>query len=167
MKKYLTMLMCAGLLFTITGCGDETKEEGETSNDTTTTTNVQETAKSKVLSCSVSYSGMGEEMVFTYDSEGKEMSDVSASMYMEYDEEMLEEITDEDIEAICDEVDADQDAISYCKATLKDNTLYVDVKYDLSKITKGDEYSFDKDTSLEELKEYFEDEEMTCEVTEK
>ena len=173
MKKYLVMMMCAGLLFTATGCGDEKKEEESSSksdNTVETTDNKndskkEESSKDKILRCTDSEEG-GIIMVtsdFIYDADGKEMKGVSVSMSIEYDEDELEDFDQDMVDSFCDNID--EQGMKSCKAKLNGNKLVVDVEYDL------DEYDFeeeglevDKNTPIEELAEILEDTYSTCKI---
>lgn len=169
MKKYLAIMMCAGLLLTATGCGEEKEEE--VSKKDNTKVEEKEKTKNKVLSCSKSYEDqMSMEATFVYDLEGKKISDASISYTIKFDEDEVGDITDEYVNELCDEFKGDE-SIKSCKAKLNGNKVLADVEYDVDKFDE-DEDSFTKDTPIEELKKIMEAEEdeedsPICKIEEK
>lgn len=165
MKKYLLMALCAGLLFTATGCGDEKKEESSKKEDNKT----QETVKNKVLSCSTVDSDdvmLDVDATFTFDKDGKNLSDMTTAMTMNMEEQGVDEITDEMLEQVCAETES-QDEVKSCKAKASGKKIIVDVAYDVSKIT-GDDYEFSKESSIDDIKKAMEEDgDVTCKIEEK
>lgn len=157
MRKYLVMMLCAGLLFTATGCGDEKKEEKSDSNtDTKQTETTKDTEKEKgqVLNCS--YGDDEDFMIVTasisYDKDGKTMESMNYTVEITVDDDMLESITEEDMKSICDEFD--DSAVKSCKGNLDGKKYIANIEYDINKLEdESDEYEFSKNTPIDELKD--------------
>lgn len=169
MKKYLVMMLCAGMLFAATGCGDEKKEEKKDSDTKQTeTTKDNEKEKSQVLKCSSSIEDiMDMDVLVTYDKDGKTIQSMSYVMKVDVEDELeeLEELTKEEIaNEICGEVDFD--SVKSCDAKLNGNKVVANIEFDVDKITEdSDEFEFNKNTAIEDLKEILADDDYTtCEI---
>ena len=128
MKKYLTMMLCAGLLFTATGCGDEKKEDKKDSDTKQTeTTKDTEKEKGQVLKCSSSIEDiMDMDVLVTYDKDGKTIESMSYVMEVDVEGESLEEFTEEEIaNEICGEVDFDSDSVKSCDAHKRRGNFFI------------------------------------------
>lgn len=158
MKKYLLMGLCAGLLFTATGCKDEKKEESPKKDDT----KAEEKVKNKKLSCSagdLDKNKENAEYIFTYDTNGKKVENIKS--ILKWDESPTE-IKDENL---CDKyLMGNKEAIKKCDANLKDYIVTLNLEYEVDTYLDGREYN--KNTPIDELKEIKEAEGYACKIEE-
>ena len=162
MKKYLAIIMCAGLLLTATGCGDKQKVEDGSNNDT----KVPEKAKNKVLSCRQSDENDADtsiEYTFTYDSKGESFS----KAILKFNFKLLDEDDKEAAESFCDYYKEDDDTVKTCNSKVTGDKFSATIDIDIDKIDEDD--AFTQDTPIDELKELLEDEDsgVTCKIEEK
>ena len=168
MKKYLVMMMCAGLLFTATGCGDEKKEEESSSkSDNTVETNTdnkkgeESKSKNQVLRCSDTDGDEYVEYVFTFDKDGEEITKTTANLSMEFDDDEMDEVDEDEFNSYCDFY-ADEDGVTSCKASFKGNKFSLDLEINIDDFGY---YDFDSKTSIDEVKKAVESEDdVVCKI---
>lgn len=164
MKKYLAIMICAGLLLTATGCGDEKKEEDSSKEST----KVEEKAKNKVLNCSQTYGDtMTMTSTFLYDLDGKNISKATIDYTLLIEDDDIE-IDEESVSSFCDEFN--DESVKKCDARINGDKLLATLDYDIDKLDE-DEEGFTKDTPIGELKAILEAESdedfgVTCNIEE-
>ncbi len=157
MKKYLTIMICMGLLLVVTGCGKEVKEEK---------------TKNKVLTCSYSHYNRDiiDEVRFIYDSEGKSFSKATMRLISNLDDlqnSFVQKIKEaKDLSTLCSEhTDA---PLKSCDAKLDGDTFTANMEIDVDKLVDKDQ----KNTPIDELKKQLENSStessvITCQIEEK
>ena len=168
MKKYLVMMMCASLLFTATGCGDEKKEEESSSKsdntvETSKNDNKKEETKKKnqVLKCSADGEEESVEYVFTFDENGEEIIKTTANLSVEFDDDEMDEIDKDELDSYC-EFYEEETGVKSCKTSFKGNKFSLDLEIDIDDF---EYYEFDSKTSIDDVKEAAESEDgVVCKI---
>ena len=152
MKKYFTIMMCAGLLLTVTGCGNEAKEK----------------VSNKVLSCERSSSESDistDTTVFLYDLEGKSFSEATLERTIPYEGTISEDKRKELTVGFCKNYNEDE-LSKKCDTKIDGNNFLVIVDMDVDKLDIN-KNGFNKNTPIDELKEIMENLGVTCKIEEK
>ncbi len=157
-KKIFGILLIGTTVISLTGCGNEV-------------TKVEEKAKNKVLTCSFSHYNreIVDEVSFIYDSEGKSFSKATMRLIANLDDlqnSFVKKIKEaEDLSTLCSEhTDA---PLKKCDAKLDGDTFTANMDIDIDKMDDDQ-----KNTSIDELKKYLEDNStessvITCTIEEK
>lgn len=181
MKKYLAIIIGTGLLLTVTGCDNKTKEEDSSKDNT----KVEEKVTNKVLSCTqtqnIDIYNMTEDLTFIYDLKGQNLLKTIANYTLELEDEKI------DTSSICEEYK--NEYLTKCDVKVNNDKIEVALEYDLDKLADKEELftvvpydvgvnrdynntGITKKTPIEDLKEFMENTEVeyggtTCTIEEK